>query len=493
MKQLFYSKCLAIVLLPLVFCCTLISCHDNSDDVIENPKDVVSYDAIDRINVNDTIISVYGGHIYLRVNNDSRGAGMAGLTAESTDNTWCKVKVNEYSISVIVLPNTEKESREATITIRKEGKEKSFKVVQQKHAGVLAKDDIVKVNYDAGTIVVPLTFTKGYTLSQPTESWIHQESETVVESGALVNITYQLEDNTTLEERKAEFYLIEEDSKKKNYFYIVQSADSALTIIDKKAIYEIDNNLDIRLDSRSSVNYSCSSDWLDISIEGNGKERIAHIHAHPFVSKMREREAIVEFNNTLKKTETITIKQERDFFLKLETYEVCVGETKNVDYYSEQDNPSIQWSTSDPNVFTVDEQGNIKAIGRGSATITATTSDGLSDESMVIVKDAEDFVTISMGSGSIIKVGDIIISYNGTIVVHNGLNKSINITSLKIKNNQGQVISQDNNSVNLQSQEDIQYSIRLNNIEKPLFVIEFKYKGKSYTKEDNTVFNRKNE
>lgn len=39
-------------------------------------------------------------------------------------------------------------------------------------------------------------------------------------------------------------------------------------------------------------------------------------------------------------------------------------------------NKAVTWSTSDKNVATVDQNGNVKAVGAGKATITATTADG---------------------------------------------------------------------------------------------------------------------
>ena len=47
---------------------------------------------------------------------------------------------------------------------------------------------------------------------------------------------------------------------------------------------------------------------------------------------------------------------------------------------------AVSWSTSNPDVATVDEKGKVTAVGRGTATITATDENGISDSCTVTVK-----------------------------------------------------------------------------------------------------------
>ena len=54
-------------------------------------------------------------------------------------------------------------------------------------------------------------------------------------------------------------------------------------------------------------------------------------------------------------------------------------------------NNKVTWSSSNPAVLTVDQNGNIKAIKAGEAIITAKTSDGtnLSDTCKVTIYDGD--------------------------------------------------------------------------------------------------------
>ena len=66
----------------------------------------------------------------------------------------------------------------------------------------------------------------------------------------------------------------------------------------------------------------------------------------------------------------------------------------------EADNYAVNWSSSNPNVATVDECGNVKAISEGTATITVTSVDGNKTDSCVVT------VKQSGGNGSVEEGGE---------------------------------------------------------------------------------------
>ena len=60
-------------------------------------------------------------------------------------------------------------------------------------------------------------------------------------------------------------------------------------------------------------------------------------------------------------------------------------------------NKSVTWRTSDSKVLTVDKKGNVKAVGNGTAWITAKTVNGKEKSCKITVKNAPNKVTISKG------------------------------------------------------------------------------------------------
>lgn len=65
----------------------------------------------------------------------------------------------------------------------------------------------------------------------------------------------------------------------------------------------------------------------------------------------------------------------------------------------------IFWSSSDENIVTVDENGNLKAVGGGSATITATTENGITAECNLTVNIAIEKLEIDSQDITINKIG----------------------------------------------------------------------------------------
>mgnify|MGYP003304320932 CR=1 FL=1 len=63
------------------------------------------------------------------------------------------------------------------------------------------------------------------------------------------------------------------------------------------------------------------------------------------------------------------------------------GESKQI-ALSTSPNPSsstVTWSSSNPNVATVDQNGNVTGVNKGNVTITATTDNGYADTCTVYV------------------------------------------------------------------------------------------------------------
>lgn len=61
-------------------------------------------------------------------------------------------------------------------------------------------------------------------------------------------------------------------------------------------------------------------------------------------------------------------------------------------------NKQITWTSSNPGIATVDTNGKVKGVGNGSATITATTKNGVSKQCLVIVQRSITKITLSKSS-----------------------------------------------------------------------------------------------
>ena len=84
-----------------------------------------------------------------------------------------------------------------------------------------------------------------------------------------------------------------------------------------------------------------------------------------------------------------------------------VGETAQISVVvspADADNRKVTFTTSDPNVATVDENGRVTAVGNGTATITVTTEDGKMAATVTVTvaipdESANDKAEIAMNAG----------------------------------------------------------------------------------------------
>ena len=61
---------------------------------------------------------------------------------------------------------------------------------------------------------------------------------------------------------------------------------------------------------------------------------------------------------------------------KTESISANYKQTKKIDFESSYDAKQIKWESSNTKVATVDDSGNVKMTGKGTATITAKSTDG---------------------------------------------------------------------------------------------------------------------
>ena len=97
----------------------------------------------------------------------------------------------------------------------------------------------------------------------------------------------------------------------------------------------------------------------------------------------------IEIPYTVQNADINVIQPVNSISLNKETTELWVNETEKLTVtYDPQDatTQSVTWSSSDNSIATVSPDGTITAVGKGTATITAKTSNGKEDKCEVIVK-----------------------------------------------------------------------------------------------------------
>lgn len=121
---------------------------------------------------------------------------------------------------------------------------------------------------------------------------------------------------------------------------------------------------------------------------------VATVDSNGTVTGIGEGTAIITVSGDgLSATSTITVEETiiepTGITITPSSYRMTIGEIVPLQATITPANASttITWSSSDPSIATVDSSGNVTAISTGSATITATTSNNISNTSQIRVVD----------------------------------------------------------------------------------------------------------
>lgn len=118
------------------------------------------------------------------------------------------------------------------------------------------------------------------------------------------------------------------------------------------------------------------------------------------------------------------------------TLTIPLGDTRQIPATIKPDNATVKalvWETSDPDVVSVDQNGNITAQGQGTADITATTTDGtdISQTCTVTVEysgaDASEFVINEIMPANVDQFVDPTWNYGGWLELYNPTDHDVNV------------------------------------------------------------------
>ena len=88
-------------------------------------------------------------------------------------------------------------------------------------------------------------------------------------------------------------------------------------------------------------------------------------------------------------------------------------------------NPSVTWTSSDESVVTVDQNGLVTAVAGGTATITATTTDGGYKTAQCTVTVTQMVTSIVLSQTAIVLELDEFVRLTATVLPENAANKSV--------------------------------------------------------------------
>lgn len=296
----------------------------------------------------------------------------------------------------------------------------------------LSKDEIL-LGSKAQTISVYVNSNFEFETEMPATDWITEQKTRAVSSHTL---NLSIAENTGYESREAIIRFYDKNSSKEASVRIIQSAAAFLEITSEKECLVFEDGAEVMVVFKSSnpVTIKTGASWIKkVDTRAVTESTINFkITAHENIQKARRSYiAITDTINGL--TDTIKVVQDRSILFENPSMEIMADNTAQISYT--QSIPGrLHWTTSDPTIASVDQNGVVTALAKGTTTITATAEDGVhSCKCEVTVKDITDFVIAYCSGGGVMITNDLV-RYGSTLnfVFRNNSEENVTLKSMQL-------------------------------------------------------------
>lgn len=373
----------------------------------------------------------------------------------------------------------EYETREGRIDIVSGDKKETIKVYQSGEGILSLTQKQFNLNNSEQDIRIEISSNFEYSVDMPDVDWISENGDkTRAVSTHTINL--HISENTSYDDRSASIRIYDNNSDLSEEVVINQSQLNALQLDAKEFSFD-ENGGSFTVNINSNINYKIriDGDWVKEVISQNTRALTSKSH-HFSVAKMdgdydREAKIIVSDSSTGLSDEII-VKQSRSLILEPSALSMMLDDTKQLKC-TNKTGQELTWSSNNSEVVSVDNNGQVKALKRGTAVITVKTLDeNHSYSCSITVKDITDCVTMRR-TGTSSYISPLGSKYSVTVTISNTSSETIHIVSLAgVTNGVSQDLDGGSSiSITLSSSSDYIQYISLKLI--------YTYKGKEYSLE----------
>ena len=315
-----------------------------------------------------------------------------------SDASWCHVSIDatKSQMTVTVDENNTFDQRKATVTltdVKAPTITRTFAVTQKQNNVIRITDKEFSVKTDGGQFEIEFEHNVNDYEIVCDADWVAFQVKSSTRGLSKNIIQVSVQKNKSGSERKTMLYIESESTGAYDEIVISQEYEIKEYFNMLKQDYTIDEkggniSISAQTNKTSFDIWEPEDSWAKLGELERFTELFAitqHVNVQPFTEKAASRTTTMYLDD-----KTITITQYRNLYIKESNFSLLRQESKQLSVYT-YDGDAVTWASSDESVATVDANGLVKGVGVGTATITATTTDGkYQDKVSVTIDKPED-------------------------------------------------------------------------------------------------------
>ena len=342
------------------------------------------------------------GHITFTANRDWSAA---------SSESWIHVSPSsgpaaDGEIMVVVRcdANTTYDDRSGTVTIRAEELSRTVTVQQPANLGILLATQLFDLQSGANTLEVEVQANVQYTVSS-SAYWIKQTGTRGLTSKTL---TFSVEANDWYDAREGQITIKPQDAGVQEQVILVRQAQKDALEVAKTS-YSMPcggGTVEVKVEANVAFDVIPDAEWIHHGETRGMQDSVVSLTVDENMTysprtgtvAIRQKDGPLSHTISISQAERIAV---TSIWVDLESWALYEGDaTKSLNATVKPDNATdktVTWQSSDPQIVSVDAEGNLVAIKAGTATITATA--GGKSASCIVSVYPEDppFDAVDMG------------------------------------------------------------------------------------------------
>lgn len=272
-----------------------------------------------------------------------------------------------------------------------------------------------------------------YAIEMPSVDWISEVSTRSM-SSHIINLL--VAENTSFEQREASIRFFDKNSAKEDFVKIVQSAKGYLEITSAKeyTVFEDGQDIAVTLKASNSLIVEAGATWIKSIETRSVSESSLAFKVTAKNDLQNSRKSFIAFTDTINGlSDTVKVTQVRSILFAKTTMELMAEATAEIEF-TQNIGGKLTWTSSNTNVASVDQDGKVTAIAKGTTIITAMAEDGKHKATCnVTVKDITDYINAYCSGGSVFITNDLL-QYGSSLgfVFRNNSTDTVTLESMQL-------------------------------------------------------------